>query len=425
MALPYTPGQSAVACVEEHDALAEELDGLPVVCCGLHSQLAPVVAGIGTGVRIAYVQLAGGALPVALSDTVRLLKTRQLLETAVAVAPCFDGDVQALSPASALAWAKAKGFDVVVCGIGPGIVGSGSALGHGGLAVSDAANAAAALGGRAIVVVRYSGRDPRERHGGVSHHTRSALRLILGDREVVWPAGLERDAELGDVIEVEVDGWREVCANLSLTHMGRHADDDPWFFAAAFAAGRHARAARLMRVRGDGAAAARAGHRPRDVQDLPRRRAPRRGGGRRRARRGHDGVRLVADVRRRRGVARERVARRAARDGVVATKIWADSVDEGKAQYAAQLRALRPGRDRADPQSRRPGASSFPGSRRERDAGRIDRLGVTHWDAGQLRRARAGACAPAGSTRCRSRSTRSSASARRGSCRSPRSSASR
>ena len=242
IALPYTPGQSAVACVEEHDPLAEQLDGLPVVCCGLHSQLAPVVAGIGTGVRIAYVQLAGGALPVALSDTVRLLKTRQLLETSVAVAPCFDGDVQALSTASALAWAKAKGFDVVVCGIGPGIVGSGSALGHGGLAVSDAANATAALGGRAIVVVRYSGRDPRERHGGVSHHTRSALRLILGDREVVWPSGLERDAEIGDVVEVDVSGWREVCANLSLTHMGRHADDDPWFFAAAFAAGRHARA---------------------------------------------------------------------------------------------------------------------------------------------------------------------------------------
>ena len=242
MALPYTPGQSAVACVEERDPLAEELDHLPVVCCGLHSQLAPVVAGIGAGVRVAYLQLAGGALPVALSDTVRLLKTRRLLETAVAVAPCFDGDVQALSPASALAWAKARGFDVVVCGIGPGIVGSGSALGHGGLAVADAANAAAALGGRAIVVVRYSGRDARERHGGVSHHTRSALRLILGDREVVWPSGLERDAALGEVVEVEVEGWREACANLALTHMGRHADDDPWFFAAAFAAGRHARA---------------------------------------------------------------------------------------------------------------------------------------------------------------------------------------
>ena len=112
------------------------------------------------GVRVAYVQLGGGALPVALSDTVRLLKTRQLLETAIAVAPCIDGDVQAVNVASALAWAKARGFDVVVCGIGPGIVGTGSALGHGGLAVADAANAAAALGGRAIVVVRVLGRGP-------------------------------------------------------------------------------------------------------------------------------------------------------------------------------------------------------------------------------------------------------------------------
>ena len=159
MSLPYTAGQSAARCVEEFDRLAEGLDGLPVVCCGLHSQLAPVVAGIGAGVRVAYAQLAGGALPVALSDTARLLKTRQLLESAIAVAPCLDGDAQALTTASALAWAKAKGFDVVVCGIGPGIVGSGSSLGHGGLAVAEAANAAAALGGRAIVVVRYSGDD--------------------------------------------------------------------------------------------------------------------------------------------------------------------------------------------------------------------------------------------------------------------------
>jgi len=242
MAIPYAPGQLAFQCVEEHEALADGLEGLPVVCCGLHSQLAPVTAGIGHGVRVAFAQLGGGALPVALSDTVRLLKTRRLLETAIAVAPCFDGDVQAVTPASALAWAKARGFDIVVCGIGPGIVGSGSALGHGGLAVSDAANAAAALGGRAVVVVRYSSRDPRERHGGVSHHTRSALRMILGDRDVTWPSGLPRDAELGEVVEVDVGGWKEECANLQLTHMGRHADDDPWFFASAFAAGRHAKA---------------------------------------------------------------------------------------------------------------------------------------------------------------------------------------
>ena len=242
MTLPYTTGQEATRCVEERDRLADELDGMPVVCCGLHSQLAPVVAGIGAGVRVAYVQVGGGALPVALSDTVRLLKTRQLLESAIAVAPCLDGDVQALTVASALAWAKAKGFDVVVCGIGPGIVGSGSVLGHGGLAVAEAANAAAALGGQAIVAVRYSDGDPRERHRRVSHHTRSALRMVLGAREVAWPRGLDRDEALGEVVEVDVKGWSDACAGLTLTHMGRGPSDDPWFFASAFAAGRHARA---------------------------------------------------------------------------------------------------------------------------------------------------------------------------------------
>ena len=80
MTLPYTGGQSAAGCVEERDPLADHLEGMPVVCSGLHSQLAPIVAGIGSGVRTAYAQLGGGALPVALSDTLRLLKTRQLVE---------------------------------------------------------------------------------------------------------------------------------------------------------------------------------------------------------------------------------------------------------------------------------------------------------------------------------------------------------
>jgi hypothetical protein len=241
MGLPYAPGQAATTFVGENDQLAEQLDGMPVVCCGLHGQLASAVAGIGTGVRIAYAQLGGGALPVALSDTVRLLKTRQLLEAAIAVAPCFDGDVQAVTVASALAWAKAMSFDVVVCGIGPGIVGTGTFLGHGGLAVAEAANVVAALGGRAIVTVRYSNGDPRERHRGVSHHTRSALNLVLGARDVAWPVGLEPDPRLGEVVEVNVDGWQEACSGLPLEHMGREPADDPWFFAAAFAAGRHAR----------------------------------------------------------------------------------------------------------------------------------------------------------------------------------------
>jgi Protein of unknown function (DUF3866) len=240
MKLPYTPLQVAVRHAEEASPLAETLAGLPVVCCSLHSQVAPVCAGIGTGVRIAYVQLPGGALPVSLSDSIRALKERDLVETAVAAGACLDGDVQCVSAASALAWA-ASGHEAVVCAIGPGIVGTGTTLGHGGVAAAEAANAASALAGSPILAVRVSHADGRERHRGVSHHTRTALGLCLGSVAVAWPAGLEAPAWLERREEVDASGWREACAGLPLSHMGRGPDDDPWFFAAAFAAGALAR----------------------------------------------------------------------------------------------------------------------------------------------------------------------------------------
>jgi hypothetical protein len=240
MTLPYTPGQLAGRFVEEETEGVERLAGLPVVCTGLHSQLAPVCAAL-TGRRIVYVQLGGGALPVSLSDTVRTLKARKLVETSIAVSPCIDGDLQCVSAASALVHAAARGAEVVVCGIGPGIVGTGSRFGHGGLAVADAANIASALGGSPVVAPRVSFGDERERHRGVSHHTRSALALCLGEVRVAWPRGLARPDGI-EVDEVDVTGWEDACVSLPLSHMGRGPREDPWFFAAAFAAGRLAAA---------------------------------------------------------------------------------------------------------------------------------------------------------------------------------------
>ncbi len=241
MKLPYTPLQAAARHVEEDGELAETLAGMPVVCCSLHSQLVPVCAGVGPDVRVAYVQLPGGALPVSLSDGVRALKARGLLESAVAAGACLDGDVQAVSVPAALAWAAARGFDAVVCGVGPGIVGTGSTLGHGATAAAEAANAASALAGAPILAARLSGAEERERHRGVSHHTLAALRLCLGNVTVAWPGGLESPAGLARSEAVDVDGWEEACAGLPLLHMGRGPSDDPAFFAAAFAAGRLAR----------------------------------------------------------------------------------------------------------------------------------------------------------------------------------------
>lgn len=237
MVLPYTPVQHAVRHVEEDGELAEDLGGLPVVCCTLHSQVAPGCAALA-GRRVAYVQIPGGALPVALSDTVRALRQRGLVELAVGVGPCFGGDLQAVSTISALAWAAAAGFEAVVCSVGPGIVGTGSRFGHGGLNAAHAANAAASHGGVPVLAVRVSFGDPRARHQGVSHHTRAVLELSGELVSAAWPAGLEVPADLGPVEVVDVDGWRGACEGLPLEHMGRGPDDDPWFFAAAFAAGR-------------------------------------------------------------------------------------------------------------------------------------------------------------------------------------------
>jgi hypothetical protein len=191
---------------------------MPVVLCTVHSQVAPVRAALGSA-RVAYVQVAGGALPLELSDAVRALD----LVARVSVAPCFGGDARCLSVASALLW-SAMHADVVVCSVGPGIAGTGTRFGHGAVALAEAANVTAALGGRPVLAARMSEADPRERHRGLSHHTEAVLDLVLAEVDVSSP----EDGE----------GWREACAGSSLSHMGRGPDEDPVHFAAAFGAGR-------------------------------------------------------------------------------------------------------------------------------------------------------------------------------------------
>jgi hypothetical protein len=236
MKLPYTPLQQAVRHAEEGVEVPETLDGMPVVATSLHSQLAPVCAAL-RGLRVAYLQLPGGALPVSLSDAVRALRASVLLELALGVGACFGGDADCVNVYSGLAVARGRGVDVAVCGIGPGIVGTGTRLGHGGMAAATAIDAALGLRGQPVLALRISERDPRERQRGLSHHSAAVLSSRDGGYRVAWPKGcpVERPPEAD---EVDVTGWEEACAGLPLSHMGRRPDDDPWFFAAAFAAGR-------------------------------------------------------------------------------------------------------------------------------------------------------------------------------------------
>src|SRR5919204_2749176 len=237
MKLPYTPLQFAVRHGEEEAALPESLNGMPVVACSLHSQVAPVCAALAE-LRVAYVQVPGGALPLALSDSVRELKQRELLSLTIGAGACFGGDLDAVNVYSALTLARSQEADAVVCAIGPGIVGTQTRLGHGGMAAAQALDATLELGGRAVFALRMSQGDARGRHRGVSHHAEAILARANGSVRFAWPAGCPFDPPSGEWrTDVDVTSWREACAGLPLAHMGRGPDDDPWFFAAAFAAG--------------------------------------------------------------------------------------------------------------------------------------------------------------------------------------------
>ena len=247
MKLNYTSLQHAVHPVEETveggwQTAALGVGGKPVAVIARHGQL-PCVAWAAAqarpGARVGYVQSAGGALPGALSRVVRELVERGLLAGHVTAAPAFGGDHEAISTAGGLhAGLTTLGWDAAIAGPGPGILGSATALGHGGLAALDNAHAALALGARAIVVPRMSEGDPRPRHHGLSHHTRVVLGLMLRPALVALPAG-EHTPLPGDheprVGDADLDGYRG--SGLPARTMGRGLDEDELFFRASLAGG--------------------------------------------------------------------------------------------------------------------------------------------------------------------------------------------
>jgi hypothetical protein len=241
MKLNYTSLQHAVRPVEGEE-LAVPLRR-PVGVCGLHGQLAPLAWAFAEagGARLGYVQTAGGALPGGHSRVVRDLRARGLLAGHLTAGPAYGGEGEAITTAGAIHHGLADlGWDAAVCGPGPGILGSGSALGHGGMVALDSAHAALALGCPVVVCARMSSGDPRPRHQGLSHHTRTVLELLLAPVTVALPVG-----EPALVIEAAGHEWRELpadlegyrAAGLPARTMGRSLDEDQLFFAAALVAG--------------------------------------------------------------------------------------------------------------------------------------------------------------------------------------------
>ncbi len=223
--------------------------GMAVLVLPLHGHLAPAAwaaAQAAAELKVGYVQTAGGALPGSLSRDVVQLRQRGLLCGHIAAAPAYGGEHEALSVVGALdAAANGLRWDAALVGPGPGIVGSDTRLGHGGMAALDSAHAALALGLPTLLSPRLSESDPRERHRGVSHHTLTVLDLLLGGVEVPIPADSpEIAARLNEVIgechrlhEASFDLADYATSGLPTRTMGRGIDDDRLFFAAPLAAG--------------------------------------------------------------------------------------------------------------------------------------------------------------------------------------------
>ena len=155
---------------------------MPVLVCFLHGQLAPAAwaaAQAAEGIRVGYVQTPGGALPGSFSRDVAELRERGLLAGHLTAGAAYGGEGEAISVPGAIDAAAGMGWDAVIAGPGPGILGSASALGHGGMAALDTAHAALALGLPTLLAPRMSGGDPRPRHRGLSHHTATVLELLL------------------------------------------------------------------------------------------------------------------------------------------------------------------------------------------------------------------------------------------------------
>lgn len=263
MKLRYTPLQLNVEVVEERLGeleprdLADALEGMPVVAGSLHSQLLPVALAYRHAKpdgRLVYVMTDGGSLPAAFSKTVRFVRERGLVTATITCGHAFGGDLEAINVHGALVAArKVCGADAAVVLMGPGIVGTGSAVGFSGVEQAAVINAAASLGGSPVAIARISFGDPRSRHQGISHHTVSALGLVTGARaRVALPllAGDKKELvarqlqEAGirashDVVELDARAVLELLSGCGFeaTVMGRDVSQEPEYFMAAGAAG--------------------------------------------------------------------------------------------------------------------------------------------------------------------------------------------
>ena len=245
MKLRYTSAQFDAGTSEiEHPDIPISIDGTPVVVCSVHSQVGVVAAtvkALGPDLRVSYVMTDGAALPLVISDLVHDLRRTGCVDATVTAGHAFGGDLEAVHVASALTMAvHVQRADIVIVGMGPGVVGTGTELGTTAIEVASILDLVDALGGVPVMCVRRSDGDRRERHRGVSHHSLTAARLAHCQPWVAADPHGEAPLEGTRLHRVDTPPPDPAAVldavGIRITTMGRGPAEDPEFFAAAAAA---------------------------------------------------------------------------------------------------------------------------------------------------------------------------------------------
>ena len=263
MKLRYTPYQIQICALAEqespdHQQVKElkSLAGTPVVVGTLHSMLPAIAVAIKSKnpkSKIAYIMTDAAALPLALSETVNQLKKDKLIDLTITSGHAFGGDLEAVNIYSALLGAHLKKMDIMIVTMGPGIVGTGTKYGFSGTEQADILHAVSNLEGFPIAVPRINFSDTRERHYGLSHHSRTNLGdLTLIETNIALPKlkGKKRRIIKQQLTEAKIAAkhkliYREVkqiinqLQNLDfdVSTMGRNVIEVPEYFMTAGAAG--------------------------------------------------------------------------------------------------------------------------------------------------------------------------------------------
>ena len=255
MKMRYSSLQTNTGAAEEFEPASTEIGGIPVMLCSLHSQMGIAAAAFaeatvqrfGTAKRLAYVMTDGASLPLAFSDLVYELRTKELLVGTVTTGHAFGGECEAVNTLSGVGVAVREfQADAVVVAMGPGVVGTGTRLGTTAIEIAPLVDGLNRLGAKPIVSLRASSGDLRPRHHGISHHGKTVLELcegalvpVPGDEIDVVRSALGHALTEHWIVGVDVGDPIKLLEKfgLAITSMGRGPGADRAFFTFAAAAG--------------------------------------------------------------------------------------------------------------------------------------------------------------------------------------------